>query len=114
MKRLILRLGAILLLANIAFGVVLDAFEKFNLIFSSGIIVYTIIVLLATSIIKMKDAFRVSLLLINVICGVIGYSIGLIVEQRVTDNWCLILLILIVAFQLILLATANSVSKKHY
>ena len=63
MKQLILTLGIILLLANIALGVIVNAFETFNLFFSCGVIVYTTIILLATCIVNMKDAFKVSLLL---------------------------------------------------
>jgi hypothetical protein len=111
MKQLILTLGIILLLANIALGVIVNAFETFNLFFSCGVIVYTTIILLATCIVNMKDAFKVSLLLINTICGAIGYFIGLIIEQDITNNWCLVLLILIVAFQLILLVATNIFSK---
>ena len=89
MKQIILTLGIIFLFANIAFGFVLDSFDTFNVIFSSGAIVTTTIIHLLVNYIKMKDAFKVSLYLINYVA-----------------------LITILTFQLVLLTATNITSKK--
>lgn len=112
MKQLIITLGAIFLFVNIALGLVLKSFETFNLIFSSVIIIATTIILLLVDYIKMKDAFKVSLFLINGICGLIEYIIALVAERDMQNNWYYVLLILIIAFQLILLTATNITSKK--
>ena len=112
MRQLILTLGTIFLLVNLAFGLVLKLFETFNLIFSSGIIVTTTIILFLVDYIKMKDAFKISMFLVNGVCGLIEYIIALIAEHNMPNNWYYVLLILIIAFQLILLTATNITSKK--
>ena len=112
MKQAILTLGTIFLLANIAFGLVLDSYETFNLVFSSGAIVFTTAILLFTNCFKLKDAFRVSLYAINAICGIIEYIISLVAKRDMSNNWYYVLLILIIAFQLILLTATNITSKE--
>lgn len=112
MKQIIITLGIIFLLANIAFGLVLESFEGFNLLMSSGVILFTSGILLATEFIKMKVAFKISLHLINCICGIIEYIIALVAKQDIQDNWYYIALIIIIAFQLILITATNVTSKK--
>ena len=112
MKQVILTLGVILLLANIAFGLVLDSFGIFNVVFSCGAIVVTTIILLLVDYIKMKDAFKVSLYFINAVCGLIEYIIGLVAEHYMLNNWYYLVLIMILAFQTVLLTTTNVISKK--
>lgn len=112
MKQFIITLGAIFLLVNIAFGLALKSFETFNLVFSSGVIVATTIILFLVDYIKMKDAFKVSLFLINGICGLIEYIIALVAERDMQNNWYYVVLIIIFAFQLILITTTNITSKK--
>lgn len=112
MRQLILTLGAIFLLVNIALGLALKSFETFNLVFSSGIIIATTIILFLVDYIKMKDAFKISLFLINGVCGLIEYVIALIAERDIPNNWYYVVLIVILAFQLILITTTNITSKK--
>jgi len=112
MKQAILTLGIIFLLANIAFGLVLDSFDIFNVIFSSGAIVVTTIILLLVDYIRMKDAFKVSLYLINAVCGLIEYIIGLVTEREMPNNWYYVILIMILAFQSVLLTVTNITSKR--
>lgn len=112
MKQAILTLGIIFLLTNTAFGLVLDSYDTFNVVFSSGAIVVTTIILLLTNYIKMNDAFKVSLYLINAVCGLIEYIIGLVVERDMHNNWYYVVLIMILAFQSVLLTATNITSKK--
>lgn len=112
MKQIIITLGIIFLLANLAFGLVIESFESFNLLMSSGVILFTFGILLTTEFIKMKDAYKISLHLINCICGIIEYIITLVAKQDMQDNWFYVALIIIVAFQLILITTTNVTSKK--
>ena len=112
MRQLILTLGAIFLLVNLAFGLALKSFEAFNLVFSSGVIVATTIIFFLVDSIKMKDAFKVSLFLINGVCGLIEYVIALIAERDIPNHWYYVVLIVIRAFQLILITTTNITSKK--
>lgn len=112
MKQIIITLGITFLLANLAFGLVIESFESFNLLMSSGVILFTFGILLTTEFIKMKDAYKISLHLINCICGIIEYIITLVAKQDMQNNWFYVALIIIVAFQLILITTTNVTSKK--
>ena len=112
MKQTVITLGAIFLLANLAFGLVLDSFSMFNLLMSSGTIVFTTATLISIELIKMKDGFKAPLYVINSFCGIAEYIIVLIAKNDMSNNWFYVLLILIVAFQLVLLTATNVTSKK--
>lgn len=112
MKQIVLTLGAIFLFANLAFGLVLESFDAFNLFMSSGVIIFTTIIQLYIELIKMKDGFKVPLYVINSFCGIVEYIITLIAKNDMSNNWYYALLIVIVAFQLVLLTATNIISKK--
>lgn len=112
MKQIVLTLSAIFLFANLAFGLILESFDTFNLLMSSGVIIFTTIIQLAVELIKMKDGFKVPLYVINSFCGIIEYIIALIAKNDMSNNWFYVLLIVIVAFQLFVLFTTNITSKK--
>lgn len=112
MKQVIITLGIIFLLANLALGLVLDSFNIFNLIISSCVIVFTTAILLSVEFIKMKDGFKIPLHVTNSICGVIEYIIALVAKNDMSNNWFYVLLIIIVAFQLVLITATNITSKK--
>lgn len=112
MKQIVVTLGVIFLFANLAFGLVLDSYDLFNLLMSSGAIIFTTIILMSIELIKMKDSFKVPLYVINSFCGIIEYIIALIAKNDMSNNWFYVLLIVIVAFQLVLLTATNVTSKK--
>lgn len=112
MKQIIITLGIIFLLANISFGLVLDSFETFNLLISSGVIVFITAILLSVEFIRMKGGFKIPLYVINSICGIIEYIIALAAKDDISNNWFYVALIVIVAFQLVLLTATNVTSKK--
>lgn len=112
MKQIVVTLGAIFLLANLAFGLVLDSFDAFNLLMSSGTIIFTTAVLVSIEFIKIKDGFKVPLYVINSFCGIVEYIIALVAKNDISNNWFYVLLIVIIAFQLVLLTATNVTSKK--
>lgn len=112
MKQVIITLGTVFLLANLAFGLVLDSFETYNLLMSSSVIAFTTAILISVEIIRMKDGFKIPLYVINSICGIAEYIIALVAKNNMSNNWFYVALIVIVAFQLVLLITTNITSKK--
>ena len=114
MKQIVLTLGVIFLFANLAFGLVLDSYDLFNLLMCSGVIIFTTIILISIELIKMKDGFKVPLYVINSFCGIIEYIIALIAKNDMSNNWFYVALIVVIAFQLVLLSAANITSKKIY
>lgn len=114
MKQVIITLGTVFLLANLAFGLVLDFFEIYNLLMSCGVIAFTTAILISVEIIRMKDGFKIPLYVINSICGIAEYIIALVAEDNISNNWFYIALIVIVSFQLVLLTVTNITSKKIF
>ena len=112
MKQIIITLGAIFLLANLAFGLVLDSFDMFNVLLSCGTIVFTSAVLMSVELIKIKDGFKAPLYVINSFCGIVEYIIALIAKNDMSNNWFYVVLIIAIAFQLVLLLAANITSKQ--
>jgi hypothetical protein len=112
MKQIVLTLGAIFLFANLAFGLVLDSFDLFNLLMSSGAIIFTTIILISIELIKMKDGFKVPLYVINSLCGIIEYIITLIAKYDMSNNWFYVVLIIVITFQLVFLSAAIITSKE--
>lgn len=112
MKRIIIFSCLVLLLANLLFGIVLSAYEWVNVLISSSVIVLTGIFMLLISVLSLKDGFKSSLYVVYPIWGFIELVLSLFSPDRITDNWVIIVIMLMVVFQLILLFIANVISKK--
>ena len=112
LKNATLITGFILLVANILFGSILSIYPTFNMWINCGVIAITTILIYALSHIALKDAFKVSLSFLFSTLGFVIFVIGLLMPQRLEDNLHLVAIILIVAFQAIILTVANIVSKK--
>lgn len=112
MKKIILLSSAILLVTNLVIGAILSFYGWCNVAMSSGVIAVTGMLLYLTDTVHLKDAFKVSLMVLYIISGAIELVLSLIAPNRFTDNWWLILVILLMIVEVILLIIANTVSKK--
>jgi len=112
MKRIVLFTCATLLIANFLFGLLLSSYEWLNVLLSSGIIILSGIFMLLISLLSLKDGFKSSLYVIYPIWGFIELVLSLFSSDRITDNWMIIVITLMVVLQLILLFIANVISKK--
>ena len=113
MKRIIIFSCLVLLLANLLFGIVLSAYEWVNVLISSSIIVLTGIFMLLIGILPLKDGFKASsLYVIYPALGFIEFMLSAFSPDRIKDNWAMIALILLVAFQIIFLFITNIISNK--
>lgn len=112
MKRIVLFTCATLLVANFLFGLLLSSYEWLNVLLSSGIIILSSTFMLLIGILPLKDGFKSSLYVIYPVLGFIELLLSLFSPSRITDNWVIIVIALIVVFQLILLFIANVISKK--
>ena len=112
MKRIIIFSYLVLLLANLLFGIVLSAYEWVNVLISSSIIVLTGIFMLLIGILPLKDGFKASLYVIYPALGFIEFMLSAFSPDRIKDNWAMIALILLVAFQIIFLFITNIISNK--
>lgn len=112
MKRIIIFCCLVLLLANLLFGIVLSAYEWVNVLISSSVIVLTGIFMLLIGILPLKDGFKASLYVIYPALGFIEFMLSVFSPDRIKDNWAMIALILLVAFQIIFLFITNIISNK--
>ena len=97
---------------NLLFGVILSSYDIFNIVVSSTVIVATGVLLYVADSIHLKDGFKVSLMLLFAMVGVIEFILSLIATNHFTDNWWLILAIGLMAAEIILLIITNSISNK--
>lgn len=112
MKKIILFTCATLFIVNFLFGLLLSSYEWLNVLLSSGIIILSGIFMLMVGILPLKDGFKSSLYVVYPILGLIELVLSLFSSDKITDNWVIMVLMLIVAFKLILLCVANIISNK--
>ncbi|MDR1747223.1 MAG: hypothetical protein LBR49_08140 [Tannerella sp.] len=110
-KNIILITGIILLVANLLFGSMLSAYLAFNMGINCGVIIANTVLLYFLCCITLKDAFRISLSFLFSFLGFVEFILGLLAPQRYEDNGYLVAVILIVAFEAIVLVITNLVSK---
>lgn len=111
MKRIIIISGIILLTANLLFGLILSSFDNFNVCVSSAVIVVSTLLLLLTNAICLKDGYKVSLLCLFSVLGIVEYTLSLFAPNKFTDNWWLISVIVLIVIEAILLLITNTISK---
>lgn len=112
MKKVIILSCMVLLIANLLFGAILSFYGEFNVAISSVVIVVTGLLLYLTDIIRLKNGYKISLMLIFAVGGLLEFVLSLIAPNRLTDNWWLILVIGLMAAEAILLIITNTVSNK--
>ncbi|OUO49454.1 hypothetical protein B5F78_15055 [Bacteroides sp. An279] len=112
MKRIVLFTCATLLVANFLFGLLLSSYEWLNVLLSSGIIILSSTFMLLIGILPLKDGFKSSLYVIYPALGFIEFMLSAFSPDRIKDNWAMIALILLVAFQIIFLFITNIISNK--
>jgi hypothetical protein len=112
MKKIIILSSIVLLVANLLFGLILSFYGGCNVAMSSFVIVGTGLLLYLIHSINLKDGYKVSLTFLFTIVGCLEFVLSLIAPNRFTDNWWLIIVIMIMAFEAIMLIVTNTVSNK--
>lgn len=111
MKNITLITGAILLVTNILIGMVLTAYQPFNVVITSIVVAATTALIYSLRCMTLKDAFYISLTGIFSFIGIIAFVLGLFAPQQFSNNWYLIVIFLLIAIEAILLLIANKTSK---
>lgn len=110
MKRVVLILGLVILFVNVVFGLLLSCYPWFNCILNSGIIVFTVVMLHCVSLMTIKDGYKVAFNCIFPLCCLIELVCGFISPDDISDNGCIISIIILFLIQVILLIVSNSLS----
>ncbi len=111
MKKTVLIIGIIALLLNIVLGLLITKYIMFNVCLNSIVIILTTVLILIVGSQKLKGGFYASLITIFVLCGLISLIIGFFSNGEVKDNWVIIADLIILVFEIILIFTANYISK---
>jgi len=113
MKKIIILITAILLLLNIALGLIIEAYQSSNMYLNCGVILLSGIVLYVVNTINLKDAFKYSLTTIFGFVGFVEYILGFFAPSELTNNWFAILVIVVFAIEIIILLLTNYITTKN-
>ncbi len=112
MNKIIILSSSVLLVVNLLLGAIISCYGCYNVAISSMVIVSTGLLLYLTNHIHLKDGYKVSLMFLFAGIGVLEYIFSLIAPNRFTDNWWLILVIILIAVEMILLIICNTMTNK--
>lgn len=112
MRRVVILSGAILLVMNLLFAVILSCYGGYAVAVSSFVIIATCGLLCAIDSIKLKDAYKVSLTVLFSVLGCVEFLLSLFSPNQLEDNWWLIVVIGLLAVEAIILVITNTVSHK--
>lgn len=99
------------LLLNIACGKVFDVYPVFSMKINCGVIAFTIALLFALRFLTLATAFRISLSWLFSFFGLVMFTLGILSPEKWENNGYAIAICLIMAFEVIVLATCSLVSK---
>jgi len=111
MKNLTFVIGAILLVLNLLFGLILSAYAPFNMWANCVVIIVNVILIWLVGTITLKDGFRVSLNSLFPLFGFIEFLCIAFSRPQLEDNGAVVFVLLLILLQVILLLGANYVSK---
>ena len=113
MNKTILWIGGVFAILNLLIGLIVSAYGGVNIAVTTMIIILTTVIILGVNCsMRLKDGFKVSLNFIIPVIGLIEYFFALFMPNRFTDNWCLIVILILLAFEVIILIGTKSISNK--
>ena len=112
MKKLTVIIAAILLAVNLLAGLLLSAYEPFNICFTSIVIIVTAVLICLLDTIQMKTAFAISLSGLFLVGGLAGFILGCVSPSQIQDNGCIIAAVLGFAVEIAILLICNFTSQK--
>ena len=111
MRKLML-IAIVLLIINFLICASISSLGIFSAIVSSLIIIATIALFLFVYKTQLKDGFKISLCILLPFVGLIQYFLSLVMPPRLTDNWALIIIILLLALEVVFVTVVHYVSNK--
>ena len=111
MKQTTVIITVILLAINLLFGLLLSSFKPFNIGFTSIVILITGTLVYFLQVIRLKEAFAISLSFIFSFIGIIAYILGILSPQHIQDNGYVVGAIIALALECIILLICSLTSK---
>ena len=110
MKQTIITLGIILCVLNLLVGLILSAYGWQNVVCSTmAVIVTTAFSLMGIST-SIKDGFKLRLLLLFSVVGLIQFLLAALMPSTFTDNWCLIAILVLLVVEIAIFIITKKVS----
>lgn len=109
-RKAILIIGFIFLICNTLFGLMLSIYPNINMIVNDIIIIATTLLLIQVNDMKLKDAFRMSLMAILSVTGILQWIIGIFSPARLEDNFGFIIILILLAIEAIILLIVKYVN----
>ena len=91
-----------MLVVNGLLGLILTAYQSTKVYLNSAVILLSGIVLWMVSSTHLKDAFKISLISLFAIIGVIEYIVGFFAPSEWDNNWFAILVIAVLAIEIMI------------
>ena len=113
MKKLIILTTIILFVVNALIGLLIAAYQPTNVYLNSAVILLGGIILWIISSTHLKDAFKISLTSLFTIVGLIEYILGFFAPNEWSNNWFVILVMVILAIEVIVVLMTNYVTNKN-
>lgn len=110
MKQTIIIIGIILCVLNLLIGLILSAYGWQNVVCSTMAIIATTVFSLMGISTSMKDGFKLGLLLLFSVVGLIQFLLAALMPSTFTDNWCLIAILLLLLAEVATLIITHKVS----
>jgi hypothetical protein len=111
MKNSFLIIGVILLLANIAIGLIVSSYNTFNVCMSSAVIIATTLLLWGMARSKMKNGFKIGLSFLFAFLGLMEFVLAILSPEQYKDNWYLIAIIFLIIIESVFVVFSRLTSK---
>ena len=112
-NKTILCIGGIYAILNLLIGLIISSYEGFNLAITTAIIIITtVLLMIVNGGWGLKDGYKVSLDFIIPTIGIIQYFFALFMPNGWRDNWCLIVILMLLALETILLICVKIILNK--
>ena len=100
MKSIILTIGSILVAVNLLFGLLISAYDAFNVGLTTVALIFTITLIYVVHTVRMSDAAKVAFTVLLPVSGFFKFVLGIISPARIEDNWCVICCVLLTVIEL--------------
>ena len=112
MKKTFLIIGIVLIMLNTIIGALTSSYKEFNVYLVDGSLLVTFLLLYILTESKIADGFRIGLTVLFLITGLIRILLALSSEKDIVDNWSILLLLIILAFELICFVISKFLDNK--
>lgn len=111
MKSITIKIAVILIVVNFLLGLMLSAYESFNIWMNCGVIIFNTVLIWLLNQMRIKDGFRYSLGVLFPIFALIEFLCIAFSKPQLEDNGAAIFVLFLWVLQVVLLLAANRVSK---